>query len=68
MDSLEQPIQWKMDMRIRTWNIRSLYRASSLKRMNLGETRWEGVEWIHLAQDRDQWQAPCEHSNESLVP
>jgi hypothetical protein len=19
-------------------------------------SRWEGVEWIHLAQDRDQWQ------------
>jgi hypothetical protein len=21
------------------------------------ETGWEGVDWIHLAQDRDQWQA-----------
>jgi hypothetical protein len=24
--------------------------------MVLGETGWEGVEEIHLAQDRDQWQ------------
>jgi hypothetical protein len=24
-------------------------------KMNLQETGWEGVEWIHLAQDRDQW-------------
>jgi len=24
---------------------------------------WEGVEWIHLAQDRDQWR---EHGNAPL--
>jgi hypothetical protein len=24
--------------------------------MNLSETGWEGVDWIRLAQDRDQWQ------------
>jgi hypothetical protein len=23
--------------------------------MDLGENEWEGVDWIHLAQDRDQW-------------
>jgi hypothetical protein len=23
----------------------------------LMEIGWEGVDWIHLAQDRDQWQA-----------
>jgi hypothetical protein len=23
--------------------------------MNVKETGWEGVDWIHLAQDRDQW-------------
>jgi len=22
------------------------------------ETGWKGEDWIHLAQDRDQWQAP----------
>jgi hypothetical protein len=26
-------------------------------RMDLGEIGWEGVDWIHLAQDRDQWRA-----------
>jgi hypothetical protein len=26
-------------------------------RMNLRETGRQGVEWIHLAQDRDQWKA-----------
>jgi hypothetical protein len=25
--------------------------------MELRETGWEGVDWIHLAQDTDQWQA-----------
>jgi hypothetical protein len=27
-------------------------------RMNLREIGWEGVDWIHLAQDREQWWAP----------
>jgi hypothetical protein len=26
-------------------------------RINLRETGWEGVDWMHLAQDRDQWWA-----------
>jgi hypothetical protein len=26
-------------------------------RMDLGEIVWEGVDWIHLAQDRDQLRA-----------
>jgi hypothetical protein len=26
-------------------------------RMNLREIGWESVEWIHLAQGRDRWQA-----------
>jgi len=26
-------------------------------RMDLKEIGWEGVYWIHLAQDRDQWRA-----------
>jgi hypothetical protein len=25
--------------------------------MDLTEIGWEGVDWIHLARDRDQWQA-----------
>jgi hypothetical protein len=27
---------------------------------------WGGMDWIDLAQDRDQWWAPCEHGNELL--
>jgi hypothetical protein len=26
-------------------------------RMNLREIWWEGVDWMHVAQDRDQWGA-----------
>jgi hypothetical protein len=26
-------------------------------RMDLREIWWEGVDWIHLIHDRDQWQA-----------
>jgi hypothetical protein len=25
--------------------------------LDLREIGWEGMDWIHLAQDRDQWQA-----------
>jgi hypothetical protein len=33
-------------------------------RMDLREIRWGGMDWIDLAQDRDQWRASCEHGNE----
>jgi hypothetical protein len=26
-------------------------------KVDLGETEWGGVDWIHLVQDRDQWRA-----------
>jgi hypothetical protein len=26
-------------------------------RMYLGELGWEGMDWIHVAQDKDQWRA-----------
>jgi hypothetical protein len=26
-------------------------------KMDLGEVRWDGVDWIDLAQDRDRWGA-----------
>jgi hypothetical protein len=26
-------------------------------KMDLGEIGWGGVEWIHLAQDRERWRA-----------
>jgi hypothetical protein len=25
--------------------------------MDLGEIGWDGVDWVYLAQDRDQWRA-----------
>jgi hypothetical protein len=25
--------------------------------MDVREIRWKGMDWIHLAQNRDQWQA-----------
>jgi hypothetical protein len=32
-------------------------------RMNLREIVWEGVHWIHLVQNRDQWWAPVNMRN-----
>jgi hypothetical protein len=26
-------------------------------KIDLGEIEWDGVDWIHMAQDRDQWRA-----------
>jgi hypothetical protein len=26
-------------------------------KMDLGEIRWDGMDWIDLAQDRDKWRA-----------
>jgi hypothetical protein len=34
-------------------------------RMDIGEIGWEGVDWIHLAQDRTNVGC-CERSNEPL--
>jgi hypothetical protein len=39
-------------MRFGTWNVRSMY-----GKMDLRETGWDGVDWIDMAQDRDQWRA-----------
>jgi len=44
----------------KTWRERPLGRPRRRRennRMDLMETRWEGVDWIHLAQDRVQWRA-----------
>jgi hypothetical protein len=32
--------------------------------MDLREIGWNGVDWIHMSQDRDQWRALCEHGIE----
>jgi hypothetical protein len=36
---------------------RPKYRWEDDIRMDIREVGWEGVDWIHLAQDRDQWWA-----------
>jgi hypothetical protein len=35
-------------------------------KMDLTEIGWEGVEWIHLAQERDRWAGCCECGDEPL--
>lgn len=51
------------------------WKEASLKRprqrwedikMDLKQTGMEGVDWIHLAQDSDQWQVTFGHGNEPL--
>jgi len=36
---------------------RSRHRCKDNIGMNLREIGWEGMDWIHMTQDRDQWQA-----------
>jgi hypothetical protein len=45
-------------MRTQFWSADLKGRAHSENNnngMDLREIEWEGAEWIHLAQDRDQW-------------
>jgi hypothetical protein len=37
-------------------------------RMDLKEVGWEGVDWIHLAQDTDQWRAVVNTVTNLRVP
>jgi hypothetical protein len=37
---------WKTEAKMEGWN-----------QMDSREIGWDGVEWIHLAEDRDWWQA-----------
>jgi hypothetical protein len=37
-------------------------------RMDVREVRWEGVYWIHLAQERDQWRDPVNMEINLRVP
>jgi hypothetical protein len=32
--------------------------------MGLEEIGWDGMDWIDLAQGREQWMGSCEHGNE----
>jgi hypothetical protein len=36
--------------------------------MDLKEIRWEGMDWIHLAQERDKWQALVKTVMDLRVP
>jgi hypothetical protein len=36
---------------------RARHRWEDTIKMDLIQVRWEGVEWTHLSQNRDQWQA-----------
>jgi hypothetical protein len=49
-----------MDIRFGTWNVRSMYRAGSLRTVAeeiFRKIGWCRMDWIDLAQDRDQWSA-----------
>jgi hypothetical protein len=37
-------------------------------RMDLRKIGWEGVDWIHLAQDRDQWRVVVDMVMNLRVP
>jgi hypothetical protein len=36
--------------------------------MNLKEVGWEGVDWIHVAQDKEQWRAVLNTVMKHRVP
>jgi hypothetical protein len=36
--------------------------------MDLGGMGWGHIDWIDLAQDRDQWRSSCEHGDEFSGP
>jgi hypothetical protein len=37
-------------------------------KIDLGEIGWDGMDWIELAQDRDQWRAPVNTVMNLRVP
>jgi hypothetical protein len=44
------------------------YRWEDNIKMYLREIRWEVVDWIHLAQDRDRWLVPVKMVMNIWVP
>ena len=47
----------KRDIVLGTWNVRSLYRAGSLIKIDLQEVGGSCGDWMEFAQDRDRWRA-----------
>jgi len=47
---------------------RPRYRWKDNIRMDLWKIRWEGVEWMHLAQNGDQWREIVNTVMKRLVP
>jgi hypothetical protein len=37
-------------------------------KVDLGDILWDGMDWIDLAQDRDQWRALVKTAMDVLVP
>jgi hypothetical protein len=54
--------EWKRPLK------RPGYRWEDNIKMDLRETGWEGVDWIHLAQDMDQWLAVANKVMNLRVP
>jgi hypothetical protein len=48
--------------------VRSRCRWEDNIKINLTETGCDGMDWIHLAQDRDQWRALVNTVMNLLVP
>jgi hypothetical protein len=36
-------------------------------KIDLRDIGWESIEWIDLAQNKDQWKGSCEHGDEPSV-
>jgi hypothetical protein len=48
--------------------VRPISRWEDNIRMDLWETEWEDVGWMHLVQDRDQWRADVDTVMNLQVP
>jgi hypothetical protein len=60
-----------MDTRFGTWNVRCLRprrRWEDSTELDLIEIEWDGMDWIHLAHDRDQWRALMNTVTNHRVP
>jgi hypothetical protein len=51
-----------------TQSFRPILRREDNIKVVLSETGWSGINWIHLAQDTDQWQALVNTAMNLRVP